>query len=79
MHDLTADLNTYHHGVVRSKLDRILGPEFFPSHQLLYQISKEVRWVKAGHDTIEVSFSAQAATEVSPPTPFPYDYSHLCF
>ena len=71
LHDLTSGVSTYHHQEVHSELDKVLSPlELISSNHLHFTIRTESHWVKAGHDTVKVSFRPRAALEVEP---------HHCF
>ena len=67
LHDLTTGVSTYHHQEVHSELDKVLSPlELISSNHLHFTIRTECHWVKAGHDTVKVSFRPRAALEVEP-------------
>ena len=67
LHDLTSGVSTYHHQEVHSELDKVLSPlELISSNHLHFTIRTESHWVKAGHDTVKVSFRPRAALEVEP-------------
>ena len=71
MHDLTSEINTYHHGDTHSKLDRVLGPiSLLSNNHLHYTVSTETHWSKAGHDTVKVALRPRAAIEVSKQNPW---------